>query len=64
MKIYRARIDQPSTSQPLHYLHGKYCIVHDGGGKTVRLYFTEGDYHSMEAPRLCITEIKLSAVEN
>jgi hypothetical protein len=64
MKIYRARIDQPSTLQPLHYLHGKYCIAQDDGGETIRLHFTEGDCHSMEAPRLCITGIKLSSAEN
>ena len=58
---YRAWINQPSTLQPLHSLHGTKCIaVHDRPGN-VRLYFTEGPVHSMDASPLCISKIKLSA---
>jgi hypothetical protein len=63
MKIYRAWINQPSTSQPLHKFNGKNCIVQDTGEKSVRLFFTEGAIHSMQAPRQCISEIKLSKIE-
>ena len=62
--IYRAVVNQPSTLQPLHHLHGVYCIVFDVGGKDVTLYFTTGDTHSMIAPRLCVSRIKLSSAED
>lgn len=62
-KIYRAWINQPSTLQPLHRLHGTRCIVHDTGDISVTLYFTEGNTHSMTALRQCISRIKLSGAE-
>lgn len=64
MKIYRAWVNQPSTLQPLHHLHGKHCIAQDSQELTVRLWFTEGDTHSMQAPRECINQIKLSAAQD
>lgn len=39
---YRGWVNQPSTFQPLHHLHGRRCIVvpyHDGG---VELWFIDG----------------------
>ena len=71
-KIYRAWINQPSTLQPtlqpLHHMHGKRCIaVEDRPGNVrlyVRLYFTEGPVHSMDAKPLWISKVKLSSVEN
>jgi hypothetical protein len=65
-KIYRGVINQPSTLQPLHDMHGKYCIVvdDDSSSKVVRLYFIEGVVHSMMAPRLCVDKIKLSSAED
>ncbi len=55
--IYRAWINQPSTLQPLHALHGRVCIaVHDRPGN-VRLYFTEGETLSMDADPLCISKV-------
>jgi hypothetical protein len=62
MSIYRAWVNQPSTLQPLHSLHGIHCIVHDTGEKVVTLYFTEGDLHSTTAFRECISKIHLSKV--
>ena len=42
-------------------MHGMKCIaVHDRPGN-VRLYFTEGDIHSMDADPLGISRVKLSA---
>jgi len=57
MIIYRAWINQPSTLQPLHHLHGKYCIAVDKGKsyKTVTLYFTEGEIYSILAPRSSVS---------
>lgn len=63
MAIYRAWINQPSTLQPLHSLHGKRCIVHDTGDQSVTLYFTDGEVHSMTAMRQCISRIYLSAAD-
>ena len=59
--LYRAWINQPSTQQPLHALHGKHCIVDDQGQPSVTLHFTDGDVHSMTALRQCISRIHLSA---
>jgi hypothetical protein len=63
MKLYRAWINQPSTLQPLHALHGTHCIVHDTGDQSVTLYFTEGDVHSTTAFRQCISRVYLSDAE-
>jgi len=63
-KLYRAWINQPSTLQPLHHLHGKHCIAQDDGLSIVRLWFTEGDIHSMQAPRECISQILLSSAQD
>jgi len=63
MKIYRAWINQPSTLQPLHKMHGTHCIVHDTGDESVTLYFTEGVLHSTTALRQCISRIYLSGAE-
>jgi hypothetical protein len=59
-KIYRAWINQPSTLQPLHRLHGTYCIAVEDRPGNVRLYFTEGAIHSMDADPICISKVKLS----
>lgn len=63
MKIYRAWINQPATTQQLHNLHGTKCIVEDDGGWCVTIYFTEGDTHSMEVLRQCISRIYGSDAE-
>ena len=63
MTIYRAWINQPSTLQPLHHLHGKFCIAHDTGDQSVTLYFAEGNVHSMTALRKCISRVYLSDAE-
>ena len=63
---YRAVINQPSTLQPLHHLHGRYCIAveSDKDRNDVTLYFTEGDLHSMTAFRHWISRVKLSSAED
>lgn len=53
--IFRAWINQPSTLQPLHHLHGQRCIaVRDRPGN-LRLYFTEGDILSMDVSPMCVS---------
>jgi hypothetical protein len=63
MTIYRAWINQPSTQQPLHDLHGTHCIVNDLDDNCVDIYFTEGDVHSMRVSRQCISRVYLSDAE-
>lgn len=63
MRTYRGWINQPSSLQPLHDMHGTPCIVQDSGGVTVRVWFISGPVHSLEASRLCISEVKLSNTE-
>lgn len=58
-RTYRAWINQPSTLQPLHNFHGQYCIVEDTGENTVRVWFTHGPIHSMQIPRMCISEVNI-----
>lgn len=58
MKTYRAWINQPSTLQPLHRLHGTRCIAQDSGERSVRIWFTEGDVHSMEVLRECLSKFQ------
>lgn len=65
MKIYRALINQPSTKQPHHKLHGTTVIVEDSGnGDTPRVHFTEGAVHSMLMAKNCFDRIKLSSAED
>ena len=48
----RVWINQPSTLQPYHALHGKVgiAIPEKNNEKGVRLCFTEGPVHSMVIP--------------
>lgn len=66
MRPYRAWINQPSTTQPLHALHGKRCIAvkHIPDDGMVDVYFTEGSLHSMRVPKRSISQIKLSSAED
>ncbi len=56
--LYRAWINQPSTLQPDHDLHGRYCIVADTKEPYVKIYFTEGPVHSRMIARLAISRVK------
>lgn len=60
---YRAWINQPSTLQPLHHLHGKMCIAWNDRPNNVRLFFTEGSIHSMDVDPKCVTRVKLSSAK-
>jgi len=59
-KIYRGWINQPSTLQDLHELHGKKCIVEDRGDASVRIWFTEGPVHSMMCLRGAVEREQIS----
>lgn len=59
METYRAWINQPSTLQPLHKMHGQRCIVQDTGDRSVQVWFTEGAVHSMQVLRECLSKFRL-----
>lgn len=63
-KTYRAWINQPSALQPLHFMHGQRCIVEDNQEPSVRAWFTDGDTHSIQAPRECMSRMFLSSAED
>jgi len=68
MRPYRAYINQPSKHQPLHKLHGKFCIAVPNtlngnildSELVIDIYFTEGPIHSMRVLKRCISPILLS----
>jgi hypothetical protein len=49
VKIDRMWINQPSTLQPLHQLHGKNVLAVKEGENMYRIYFLSGDTISMRA---------------
>lgn len=61
MSMYRAQIDQPSTLQPLHRLHGTKVIadsdsVEKNGGKSVTVALIDGPVTTMMVPLNAITK--------
>ena len=52
---FRAWINQPSTLQPLHHLHGTNVLAVHEYGSTFRIYFLSGDCISQQADRLCLS---------
>ncbi len=61
MQTYRAWVNQPSTQQVHHNLHGTKCIVQDKGGPIVTIWFTDGPIHSMRINRQAIVRIHISS---
>lgn len=55
MRVYRAWINQPSTLQPLHHLHGEAGIAIERDGHTT-LYFVTGPVFSMVVDPLWLSE--------
>jgi len=49
VKIERMWINQPSTLQPLHQLHGKNVLAVKEGENMYRIYFLSGETISMNA---------------
>lgn len=47
-EIFRAWINQPSTLQPLHNLHGVKVLACEDTPKTYRVYFLSGPIHSQQ----------------
>jgi hypothetical protein len=53
--ITRMWINQPSTLQPLHKLHGTNVLACEVRPGICRVWFLSGDTISMEAPRNCLS---------
>lgn len=56
----RAWINQPSTLDTLHALHGTNVLADFGGKneteKTVQIFYLSGEVHSSQIPRLCLSK--------
>jgi hypothetical protein len=52
--MYRGWINQPSSHQPLHNLHGVNVLVHEHKGLCT-VYFLAGPVTSMIAPKKAIS---------
>jgi hypothetical protein len=52
----RMWINQPSTLQPFHKLHGARVLVEDPVVGFRRIWFTSGDVISMELPTMVLSE--------
>ena len=50
MKLQRMWINQPSTLQPLHRLHGTNVLATPDAGKVHIVYFLSGDVISQQVP--------------
>jgi hypothetical protein len=50
-EIKRYWINQPSTMQPLHHLHGTNVLaIYEYYGSTSKVYFLSGEVISMQVP--------------
>lgn len=62
---YRAWVNQPSTLQPGHHLHGRVgIIVDDDGRDSLTMFFTDGDTISTTVLRQWVSRVKLSSAED
>ena len=52
--IKRAWINQPSTQQPLHHLHGTEVLAATDTPETYRVYFLDGPVISQQVPRAAL----------
>lgn len=57
-QLLRMWINQPSSLQPLHALHGVNVLAHleNEHDKTTRIYFLSGDVTSQDAPRAALSK--------
>lgn len=54
--LVRKWINQPSTLQPLHHLHGVNVLATAEGNNTARIWFLSGHVVSQIAPSICLSE--------
>ena len=55
-EVRRCWINQPSSLQPLHHLHGVRVLATKDYGDLDRVYFLDGDVISQVVPRLALVE--------
>lgn len=55
MKIERMWINQPSSQQPLHSLHGQNVLAAHESENMYRIYFLSGKTVSMRAHKMCLS---------
>lgn len=55
-KIERMWINQPSTLQPLHHLHGTNVLASHEYDDTWQVYFLSGGVISMQVLSLCLSK--------
>lgn len=61
MSMFRARIDQPSTLQPLHHMNGTKVIadgnsIKTNGGNSITVALLEGPVITMVVPTIAIAK--------
>lgn len=54
--VQRCWINQPSTNQPLHHLHGTNVLAYQETGQTWRVYFLSGPVISQQVPAECLSK--------
>lgn len=52
----RMWINQPSTLQPLHKLHGTNVLAQSDTDDTYRVYFLSGDVMSQQVPKNTLSD--------
>lgn len=52
----RMWVNQPSTLQPLHEMHGVRVLACPDTDRTARAYFLSGDVIDMQVPREALSE--------
>lgn len=55
-KMTRMWVNQPSTLQPLHAMHGERVLACPDTDRTYRAYLLSGDIISMQMPRETLSE--------
>lgn len=53
--LRRAWINQPSTQQPLHHLHGTNVLAHPETDRVWKIYFLDGPTLSQQVPSTALS---------
>jgi hypothetical protein len=54
--ISRMWINQPSSNQPYHSMHGTNVLAQEDGGRTMRIYFLSGYIISQQICRSALSK--------
>ena len=55
MTMQRMWINQPSTIQPLHHLHGRRVLAQRESDSVTRVYFLSGEVINQQVPNLALS---------